>query len=67
MAEPEHRAKEQIVRHAEKTFGAEKAQLWLDRKTPALGGEAPRALLRTEEGRFAVEQLLARVDHGLAS
>ena len=67
MSEPDELATEQILRHAEQTFGPDKAQLWLHRPTAALGGAAPNALLRTEEGRHDLEQLLSRIDHGLAT
>ena len=50
------------------TFGsADKAHRWLRRPTLALGGEAPLDLLDTGEGIRLVEDLLARIDHGLAA
>jgi putative toxin-antitoxin system antitoxin component (TIGR02293 family) len=53
---------------AEETFGSQqKASLWLRRPTRALGGDAPIQLLDTSEGTKEVEDLLHRIDHGLAA
>ena len=57
-----------ILAAAEDTFGSqEKASLWLRRPTQALGGDAPLELLDTSEGAREVEDLLHRIDHGLAA
>ncbi len=57
-----------VIAAAEETFGSqEKASLWLRRPTQALGGDAPLELLDTTEGTKEVEDLLHRIDHGLAA
>ncbi len=57
-----------IIAAAEETFGSqEKASLWLRRPSNALQGDAPISLLDTTEGSREVEDLLARIDHGLAT
>lgn len=57
-----------IIAAAEETFGSqEKAALWLRRPTRALDGEAPIDWLDTSEGARAIEDLLHRIDHGLAA
>jgi len=57
-----------VWRKASDTFGAmEKARGWMGRPTRPLGGKAPVALLDTEEGARFVEDLLFRIDHGLAA
>jgi putative toxin-antitoxin system antitoxin component (TIGR02293 family) len=57
-----------LLAAAEETFGSpEKASKWLRRPTSALGGDAPLALLDTSEGARHVEDLLHRIDHGLAA
>jgi putative toxin-antitoxin system antitoxin component (TIGR02293 family) len=57
-----------ILAAAEETFGSqEKASLWLRRPTRALDGEAPIEWLDTSEGAREVEDLLHRIDHGLAA
>lgn len=58
----------QAIAAAEATFGsAEKASEWLRRPTRALAGEVPLSLLDTSEGLREVEDLLHRIDHGLAA
>jgi len=50
------------------TFGSrEKADAWLRRPTTALAGDTPLSLLDTSEGALIVEDLLARIGHGLAT
>jgi putative toxin-antitoxin system antitoxin component (TIGR02293 family) len=57
-----------ITALAEETFGAtEKAQLWLRRRTRPLGGRAPLDLLDSDAGTKAVEELLGRIEHGIAA
>ena len=57
-----------IIAAAENTFGSQdKAFRWLRRSTTALDGDAPLTLLDTNEGSRAVEHLLQRIDHGLAT
>lgn len=56
-----------VWQRARETFGrSEKARAWMERRTRPLGGKAPVALLDTEEGARLVEDLLFRIDHGLA-
>jgi putative toxin-antitoxin system antitoxin component (TIGR02293 family) len=53
---------------AEETFGSkEKARRWLCRPTTALNGEEPLKLLNTDAGAQLVEDLLIRIDHGIAA
>ena len=53
---------------ARETFGdPAKARAWMVRPTRPLGGEAPVTLLDTEEGARLVEDLLVRIDHGIAA
>ncbi|WP_207539668.1 antitoxin Xre/MbcA/ParS toxin-binding domain-containing protein [Sabulicella rubraurantiaca] len=55
-----------ITQRATETFGSPvKASRWLHRPTRPLGTASPLEMLATREG--AVEALLARVDHSLAS
>jgi putative toxin-antitoxin system antitoxin component (TIGR02293 family) len=57
-----------IWRRTLDTFGgADLARRWLERPTRPLGGRAPMALLDTEEGARFVEDVLSRIDHGLAT
>ncbi len=57
-----------VWQKAKGTFGSlEKARGWMNRPTRPLGGKAPVALLDTEEGARFVEDLLFRIDHGLAA
>jgi putative toxin-antitoxin system antitoxin component (TIGR02293 family) len=56
-----------ILAAAEETFGSQdKASRWLRRPTKVLEGEAPLEMLDTTEGAREVEDLLHRIDHGLA-
>jgi putative toxin-antitoxin system antitoxin component (TIGR02293 family) len=57
-----------VVAAAVGTLGSlDKARLWLQRENRALGGTTPLSLLDTEVGVRRVEEVLARVDHGIAS
>lgn len=57
-----------VIAAAEATFGSQaKAAAWLRRPTSALDGDAPLSLLDTSAGALLVEDLLARIDHGLAA
>jgi putative toxin-antitoxin system antitoxin component (TIGR02293 family) len=57
-----------VIAKAEQTFGnPEKAHRWLRRPTALLNGEEPLKLLDTEAGARAVEELLIRIDHGIAA
>jgi putative toxin-antitoxin system antitoxin component (TIGR02293 family) len=56
-----------VTAKARETFGREKADVWMERTTTALAGQAPMALLATESGARAVELLLGRIDHGFAA
>jgi putative toxin-antitoxin system antitoxin component (TIGR02293 family) len=42
-----------------------KAHAWLRRPNPALTGQRPIDLLRSEAGTQAVNQLLIQIDHGM--
>ena len=49
-------------------FGAEdKATTWLQRPNRALNGERPIQLLDTDLGARQVEDVLGRIEHGIAS
>jgi putative toxin-antitoxin system antitoxin component (TIGR02293 family) len=57
-----------LIAKAEEIFGApEKAHRWLRRPTAPLNGEAPLNMLDTEAGARAVEELLIKIDHGIAA
>lgn len=57
-----------VIAKAEETFGnKEKAARWLRRPTAPLNGEEPLKLLDTEAGARLVEELLIRIDHGIAA
>jgi putative toxin-antitoxin system antitoxin component (TIGR02293 family) len=57
-----------ILAQAEQTFAdRDKARLWLRRPTSALGGRRPIDLLDHETGCRLVEQLLHRIEHGIAT
>lgn len=46
---------------------AEKAEQWLARPNPALGGETPVSLLDTDINARQVERVLGRIEHGVFS
>lgn len=55
-----------IGKIAERVFGnAEKAHRWLRKSKPSLDGGTPLAYLATETGARVVEEMLARIDHGI--
>ncbi|MBI1867780.1 MAG: DUF2384 domain-containing protein [Methylocystis sp.] len=55
-----------IGAQAERVFGdPEKAKRWLRKTSPALSGQAPIALLKTETGAQAVAELLGQIAHGM--
>ena len=57
-----------LFQRAKDTFGSEeKAMLWLKKPTRPLRQSAPMDLLDTEEGARVVEDLLTRIDHGIAA
>ena len=57
-----------IQQKAKGTLGsAERAMQWLKRPTKPLQDNAPVSLLDTEEGARLVEDLLTRIDHGIAA
>jgi len=57
-----------IQQKAKSTFGSdEKAMHWLKRPIKPLQDNAPVSLLDTEEGARLVEDLLTRIDHGIAA
>ena len=45
---------------------AEAARRWLIQPQPALGGERPLDLMRTDVGSREVERLIERIEHGVA-
>lgn len=57
-----------VIAASEQAFGdTARAQRWLRRSTPALGGERPIDLLDTDEGARRVETMLGRIEHGIFS
>lgn len=53
---------------AEKVFGEPaKAYRWLRKPKRTLSGETPVAFLASEEGARLVEEMLYRIDHGMAA
>jgi putative toxin-antitoxin system antitoxin component (TIGR02293 family) len=57
-----------IQQRAKGTFASdERAMQWLKRPTEPLQNNAPVSLLDTEEGARLVEDLLTRIDHGIAA
>ena len=59
---------QRIAARAEKVFGdPAKAHRWLRKPKRALEGETPIAFLASEEGARTVEQMLHRIDHGMAA
>jgi putative toxin-antitoxin system antitoxin component (TIGR02293 family) len=57
-----------LFQRAKDTFGSdEKAMSWLKRPTKPLQQNAPMDLLDTEEGARVVEDLLTRIDYGIAA
>jgi putative toxin-antitoxin system antitoxin component (TIGR02293 family) len=57
-----------IVRQAQRVFGEPgKAHRWLRKPKHALNGETPVAFLASEEGARTVEEMLHRIDHGMAA
>ena len=59
---------ERIAVHAERVFGdPAKAHRWLRKPKRALKGETPLAYLASEAGARVVEDMLHRIDHGMAA
>lgn len=59
---------ERTAAHAERVFGdPEKAHRWLRKPKRTLNGETPLAFLASEEGARKVEEMLYRIDHGIAA
>jgi putative toxin-antitoxin system antitoxin component (TIGR02293 family) len=57
-----------VVSLADRTFGdRDKSDVWLRRPTRVLAGEAPLAAIDSEPGARLVEDLLVRIDHGIAA
>ncbi|HEV8391469.1 MAG TPA: antitoxin Xre/MbcA/ParS toxin-binding domain-containing protein [Dongiaceae bacterium] len=57
-----------VLQRARDTFGSDDTAMhWLKRPTKPLQNNAPVALLDTEEGARLVEDLLTRIDHGIAA
>jgi len=57
-----------VFQHGIDTFGgSDRARRWFERPTRPLGGSRPIDLLDTDEGAQLVEDLLTRIDHGLAA
>jgi putative toxin-antitoxin system antitoxin component (TIGR02293 family) len=55
-----------IFREAAGTFhSAARAQAWLHKPSPDLGGSAPVGLLGTDAGATDVERLIGRIDRGV--
>jgi len=57
-----------IATQAQRVFGDPgKAHRWLRKPKHALNGETPIAFLASEEGARIVEEMLHRIDHGMAA
>lgn len=57
-----------VWNHATATFGSVgKARAWMTRPTRVLGGRPPAELLDTDEGARLVDEILGRVEHGIAA
>ena len=57
-----------IAVQAERVFGdPAKAHRWMRKPKRALNGETPVAFLASEEGARKVEEMLHRIDHGMAA
>jgi putative toxin-antitoxin system antitoxin component (TIGR02293 family) len=57
-----------VAVQAEKVFGdPEKAHRWLRKPKRALQGQTPVEFLATEAGARTVEEMLHRIDHGMAA
>ncbi|SDG06484.1 putative toxin-antitoxin system antitoxin component, TIGR02293 family [Limimonas halophila] len=57
-----------VFQHAVGTFGdSTRAHTWMTRPSRALGEQRPVNLFDTDEGVRLVEDLLNRIDHGLAA
>ena len=57
-----------IAKQATRVFGdPAKAHRWLRKPKRALNGETPVAFLASEEGARKVEEMLHRIDHGMAA
>lgn len=57
-----------IAWRADRTFGEhEKAHRWLRKPKRQLAGETPVAFLASESGARKVEEMLFRIDHGMAA
>ena len=57
-----------VVLMANRVFGeTEKAFMWLRRPNKLLDGKMPISSLETEAGSRAVEDILIRIDHGIAA
>lgn len=57
-----------VIEQAEHAFGdTQKARTWLRRPTAALADHAPLDLLDTDIGTRQVENLLGRIEHGIAA
>lgn len=59
---------ERIAALAERVFGdREKAHRWLRKPKRQLAGETPMTYLASESGARVVEEMLYRIDHGMAA
>ncbi len=55
-----------ICTEADRVFGdPRKSSRWLRKQSPALSGNTPLALLKSEAGARAVDDLLGQIDHGM--
>jgi putative toxin-antitoxin system antitoxin component (TIGR02293 family) len=58
---------QEILARATQTFGSEdQATAWLKRPAAPLQDQTPQSLIATPEGFRQVEQLLGKIDHGIA-
>jgi putative toxin-antitoxin system antitoxin component (TIGR02293 family) len=57
-----------VIARSEEALGdPQRAHRWLGRENRALGGERPITLLDSDAGAIAVERVLGRIEHGIAS
>jgi len=55
-----------VLAHARAVFGSDtEAGSWLRTVQPVLGGRRPIAVMATETGRQAVDDVLTRIEHGV--
>jgi len=59
---------QQIVARATETLGTQHLAIaWLTRPAAPLRNRTPQSLIATDEGLQQIEQLLGKIDHGIAA